>query len=188
MTSSIQTQLAALRPKLLRFAQLQLRNPTQAEDVVQDTMIAVLEHPERFAGQSTLGTYVIGIMKHKIIDLLRVSKREVQISTLEDQSEEEAFDALFDNSGHWREAPNDWAEPHTQLERKAFFEVLEKCLEILPEKTARIFMMREWLELETEQICKELTISTSNAWVMLYRARMRLRECLDLNWFGKQVA
>ena len=64
--------------------------------------------------------------------------------------------------------------------------MLEICLEKLPAKTARIFMMREWLELETDEICKELNISTSNAWVMLYRARVRLRECLELNWFGNQ--
>jgi RNA polymerase sigma-70 factor (ECF subfamily) len=64
---------------------------------------------------------------------------------------------------------------------------MEICLEKLPAKTARIFMMREWLELDTEEICKELGVSTSNAWVMLYRARLKLRECLDLNWFGNQA-
>jgi RNA polymerase sigma-70 factor (ECF subfamily) len=87
--------------------------------------------------------------------------------------------------GHTREQPRDWGNPEAALAQKDFFRVLEVCLEKLPAKTARIFMMREWLELETEEICKELTITTSNAWVLLYRARMRLRECLDLNWFGK---
>jgi RNA polymerase sigma-70 factor (ECF subfamily) len=80
--------------------------------------------------------------------------------------------------------PQDWGNPDRTLEQKDFFRVLEICLEKLPAKTARIFMMREWLELETEEICKELAITSSNAWVLLYRARLRLRECLDLNWFG----
>ena len=84
--------------------------------------------------------------------------------------------------------PLPWGDPDKTLEQKDFFKVLEICLEKLPAKTARIFMMREWLELETDEICKELAITTANAWVLLYRARMRLRECLDLNWFGGRQA
>lgn len=186
MTVSLHQQLEALRPALLRFAILQLRNETLAEDVVQDALIAVLEKPDRFAGQSSLRTYVTGIMKHKIIDALRAAGRERRIDTLEDQSEDEAIDGLFKANGHIREHPRDWGDPDATLEQKDFFRMLEICLEKLPPKMARIFMMREWLELETEEICKELGISTSNAWVMLYRARVRLRECLELNWFGNR--
>ena len=177
-----------MRPALLRFAILQLRNETLAEDVVQDALIAVLEKPESFAGQSTLRTYVTGIMKFKIIDAMRAGKRECQFAVQEDQSEEDVIDALFKADGHTHDMPRQWGDPDATLEQKDFFRVMEVCLEKLPAKTARIFMMREWLELETEEICKELGISTSNAWVMLYRARIRLRECLDLNWFGNQVA
>jgi RNA polymerase sigma-70 factor (ECF subfamily) len=155
-----------------------------AEDVVQDTLIAVLEKPDSFAGQSSLRTYVIGIMKHKIVDVLRSSQRFKQIEIQDDQSEEDVIDALFQADGHTVSMPRNWGNPDATLEQKDFFRVMEICLEKLPAKTARIFMMREWLELETEEICKELEISTSNAWVMLYRARLRLRECLDMNWFG----
>lgn len=186
MIDTLHQQLETLRPALLRFATLQLRNETLAEDVVQDALIAVLEKPDRFAGQSSLRTYVTGIMKHKIIDALRASKRTRQFDTQDDQSEDEAIDALFAADGHTRNMPRAWGDPDATLEQKDFFRVMELCLEKLPAKTARIFMMREWLELDTEEICKELNISTSNAWVMLYRARMRLRECLDLNWFGNQ--
>jgi len=70
------------------------------------------------------------------------------------------------------------------LQQQDFFKTLEICLEKLPAQTARVFMMREWLELSTEEICKELELSTSNLWVVLYRARLRLRECLELNWFA----
>lgn len=186
MTDTLHEQLNALRPALLRFAMLQLRNDAVAEDVVQDTLIAVLEKPERFAGQSSLRTYVTGIMKHKIVDVMRASKRVRQIEPMEDQSEDDVIDALFNADGHTHEMPRQWGDPDATLEQKDFFRVMEICLEKLPAKTARIFMMREWLELETDEICKEMNISTSNAWVMLYRARIKLRECLDLNWFGKK--
>jgi RNA polymerase sigma-70 factor (ECF subfamily) len=184
MNVSLHRQLEALRPTLLRFAILQLRNETLAEDVVQEALIAVLEKPDQFAGQSSLRTYVTGIMKHKIIDALRASTRERQIDVREDQLEDEVIDSLFKANGHTVERPRDWGNPDAILEQKDFFRVLEICLEKLPPKIARIFMMREWLELETDEICKELNISTSNAWVMLFRARVRLRECLELNWFG----
>ena len=186
MTSELHDQLQSLRPALLRFALLQLRNDTAAEDVVQDTLIAVLEKPEQFAGQSSLRTYLIGILKHKIIDLLRSSQRFVQLNAGDDESDDDVIDVLFHADGHTRERPRNWGNPDATLEQKDFFRVMEICLEKLPAKTARIFMMREWLELDTDEICKELDISTSNAWVMLYRARLRLRECLELNWFGNK--
>ncbi len=184
----LHAQLDAMRPMLVRFAQLQLRNQALAEDAVQDALIAVLEKPERFAGQSSLRTYVTGILKFKIIDALRAATREQHIDPGEDRDEADVIDALFIEDGHTRDMPRDWGNPDATLEQKDFFRILEVCLEKLPAKTARVFMMREWLELETEEICKELTITSANAWVLLYRARLRLRECLDLNWFGNAPA
>ena len=183
--AGLHSELDALRPALLRFAMLQLRNAAQAEDAVQEALIAVLEKPERFAGQSSLRTYVTGILKHKIIDALRVAGRTRQFEPAADQSEDDFIDSLFAADGHTVEKPRPWGSPDAVMEQKDFFRVMEICLEKLPVNTARIFLMREWLELETDEICKELAITTSNAWVMLYRARLRLRECLDLNWFGK---
>ena len=179
-------QLDEMRPALLRFALLQLRNHTHAEDVVQETLLAVLEKPDNFSGKSSLRTYVIGILKFKIIDLLRLSGREIQLAESEDseQSEADLIDSLFRADGHTHQEAAAWGSPHGTLEQKDFFRTLEICLEKLPAQTSRVFMMREWLELSTEEICKELDISTSNLWVLLYRARLRLRECLDLNWFG----
>lgn len=184
--SSLYRDLEILRPALLRFAQLQLQNPTAAEDLVQDTLIAVLEKPDGFAGQSTLRTYVTGILKHKIIDLLRGRQREVQFATQEGESDDDFIDALFRPDGHAIDTPRQWGDPDAAFEQKDFFRVMEICLEKLPPRMARIFMMREWLELDTGQICKEMGISASNAWVLLYRARLQLRECLDLNWFGNR--
>ena len=184
--SDLHQQLESMRPSLLRFAFLQLRQESAAEDAVQEALLAVLEKPDSFAGQSSLRTYVTGILKFKIIDHLRSLKKETQLSTNEDESDADLIDSLFQANGHTVNVPAAWGAPEQSLQQKDFFRVLELCLEHLPEKTARVFMMREWLELDTEEICKELGLSTSNLWVVLYRARLRLRECLDLNWFGNQ--
>lgn len=186
MTGNLHRELEALRPALVRFAVLQLRNETLAEDVVQDALIAVLEKPGRFAGQSSLRTYVTGILKHKIVDVMRASRREFQIEAGEGESDADVIDALFKPDGHTVDMPRSWGDPDATLEQKDFFRVLEVCLERLPARTARIFTMREWLELDTDEICKEMGISTANVWVILYRARVQLRECLDLNWFGNR--
>jgi RNA polymerase sigma-70 factor (ECF subfamily) len=183
--SLLNGQLEAMRPQLVRFAQLQLRNEALAEDAVQDALMAVLEKPDSFRGQSSLRTYVTGILKFKLIDVLRAASRERPLDSAGDQDQADAIDALFAADGHARDMPRQWGDPEGTLQQQDFFRVLEVCLEKLPAQTARIFMMREWLELDTEEICKELSITSSNAWVILYRARLRLRECLDLNWFGR---
>jgi RNA polymerase sigma-70 factor, ECF subfamily len=179
-------QLEVLRPALVRFAILQLRNETLAEDVVQDTLLAVLEKPDRFAGQSSLRTYVTGILKYKIIDVLRAGNREHRLEANETESDADVIDALFAPDGHAIEVPRQWGDPEATLQEKDFFRIMQLCLERLPARNARVFMMREWLELDTGEICKELGISSSNIWVILFRARVQLRECLDINWFGNR--
>lgn len=181
---TLHQQLESMRPALLRFALLQLRSPELAEDSVQDALLAILEKPDQFSGASSLRTYVIGILKFKIIDCLRVAGRTVQIETEPDQSEDDVIDHLFAANGHTFDPPRAWGNPQAVLEQQDFFKVMEICLEKLPAQNARVFMMREWLDMETEEICKELKLSSSNLWVILYRARLRLRECLDINWFA----
>ncbi|HSH08724.1 MAG TPA: sigma-70 family RNA polymerase sigma factor [Burkholderiales bacterium] len=176
-------QLEQQRPYLLRFAALQLRDPSAAEDVVQETLLAALAGEANFAGRSNLRTWLTGILKHKIIDSIRRAAREPRAGPeLEDDA---AFDDLFRANGHWKDRPSAWDEPHGALEQKQFLGVLEQCLARLPEKTARVFMLREHLGLDTGEICKELDITPTYCWVLLYRARMALRLCLDERWFGK---
>lgn len=188
MLIPITEQLESLRPTLVRFARLQLRNDSLADDVVQDALMAVLEKPDGYAGQSSLRSYVIGIMKHKIVDALRHAQRNHQFAEdADDDFGQEQVDALFAADGHPMQRPRHWGNPDATLEQQDFFRILELCLEKLPPKTARVFMMREWLELDTAEICEELRVSSANAWVMLYRARLRLRECLELNWFDNRA-
>jgi RNA polymerase sigma-70 factor, ECF subfamily len=162
------------RGYLLRYAGLQLRNPAQAEDAVQETLLAAIEGASRFSGKSSLRTWLTGILKHKIIDQLRRSAREQPFA---------AADELFAGDGHWREMPADWGNPDAALENSRFRAALELCLQRLPERTARVFMMREVMEMPTAEICQELQITATNCWVMLHRARLILRECLEQTWF-----
>jgi RNA polymerase sigma-70 factor, ECF subfamily len=177
-------QLAALHQPLLRFAKLQLRDDAAAEDAVSATLLAILEKPDAFQGASSLRTYATGILKHKLVDQLRRGKREVSVEPLEDQSIDEALDALFNESGHWREPPGVWAEPERAVEQAQLSKALERCLEALPARLARVLMMREWLDKDTSEICDELGISSNNCHVMLYRARMLMRSCLEVQWFA----
>jgi RNA polymerase sigma-70 factor (TIGR02943 family) len=180
--SDFARQIEALRPQLLRYARSQLRNDAWAEDAVSDTLLAALEKPQSFAGQSQLKTWLVGILKHKVIDQLRRHTREATI--LSDEDETDIDQLLFDANGHWREMPAAWSSPEASLDQRQFFEVLEACMEKLPATQGRVFMMREWLELGTDEICKELQITTTNLWVLLHRARLRLRECLQQSWFA----
>lgn len=183
---TFETDFAALHQPLLRFAQLQLRNDSLAEDVVSETLLALLEKPENFEGRSSLQTYATGILKFKIIDVLRRRGREVHIEPLPEQSIDDALDALFVADGHWQDEPQAWRNPERALEQSQFFEVLQVCVDHLPPKMGRVFMMREWLELEMDEICQELGITDNNCSVTIFRARMQLRACLDQNWFQGQ--
>jgi len=178
----------ALRRDMLRFAQLQLRDAGAAEDAVQEALIAAMSHQAGFAGRSALKTWVFAILRNKIIDHLRKHAREVPVCDLGRQGEDEGpgIEQFFDRQGHWteQERPRTWADPESALAEKQFWAVFEACLDRLPAATARVFMMREFLELETAEICQQLQITASNCWVILHRARAGLRRCLENNWFG----
>ena len=180
------TQVAECQVYLMRFARLQLRNEAWAEDAVSETMLAALARPQAFEGRSQMRTWLVGILKHKIIDILRQRQREV---TLDSGSDDDGADPLehmaFKADGHYAEAPTDWGNPEQSLGSRQFMAVLNACTEKLPPVQARLFLMREWLELSSDEICKELGLTPTNLYVQLHRARLRLRECLELNWFGR---
>lgn len=180
---SLEAELAALRQPLLRFAKLQLRNEGMAEDAVSETLLVILEKPDAFEHRSSLRTYAMGILRFKIVDTIRRNGREIHVEPLDEQSVDEALEDLFVRDGHWRDPPAAWQQPDRSLEQRQFLEQLQACIDRLPARIARVFMLREWLEHETDEICGELGITANNCSVMLYRARMQLRECLDRHWF-----
>jgi len=168
---------------LFSYALSRLKNTASAEDVVQETFLAAIRSQDRYTGKSSPRTWLIGILKHKIIDLIRKESREQPAEEIENMEEPEEL--FFDRKGHWRIKPVDWQiHPGKILEQKEFMDVLLQCLEHLPGRLHRLFVLRELEEMDTEEICKELEITSTNLWVMLYRARMRLRGCLTENWFG----
>lgn len=174
---------------LLRYAKLQLRNDAWAQDVVSEVMLVALEKPDAFEGRSQLKTWLIGILKFKILDKFRENAKEVALPSGDDASADSDADALeslmFKTDGHFATTPYDWGDPESNLNRQEFFVVLEACMEKLPAQLGRLFLMREWLELSSEDICKELKLTATNFYVQLHRAKLRLRECLDLNWYGQ---
>jgi len=183
------TELDSHRRYLLRVARLQLRDPDLAEDVVQDTMLAALKARDGYTGASTVKTWITGILKHKIVDAIRARQRApVPLTELDEETDIDEFDGLFKANGAWADRPAEWGDPESSLSRQQFFDVLEMCLENLPPKTARVFVMREVMELATEEVCKELAITPNNLWVILYRARMALRLCLEKSWFKGPAA
>lgn len=177
-------ELERHRPHLVRFALMQLRDASAAEDAVQETLLAAIQGAARFGGQSTVRTWLIGILKHKIIDHHRRAAREQPLREDDSELATEDLDAMFAGDGHFAEAPADWGNPQQALEQSRFYEALERCMQGLPKNTARAFMMREVLGMPTEDICKELAITSTNCWVLLYRARMGLRACLEKGWFA----
>ena len=178
--------LMALRADMLRFAQLQLRNTETAEDLVQESIEAALRKSSSFAGQSTLKTWVFAILRNRIIDHLRTAKRTVPMSSLVDDDEDwqGRLETLFNERGRWRDEPRPvaWPSPEESMQTRQFWVVFETCLDHLPANTGRVFMMREFLGFESDEICAQLGITTSNCHVILHRARLKLRGCMDSGW------
>ncbi|MGB7739793.1 MAG: sigma-70 family RNA polymerase sigma factor [Steroidobacteraceae bacterium] len=177
-----------LRRRMVRFATLQLSDPSLAEDAVQEAFIGALRGSGSFAGRAAYRSWVFGILRHKIADQLRAQTRYAA-APVEDAEPDPVPDGFFEPDGHWTNeaAPADWGDPHASLRDDQFWRVFEACLDHLPGQQARVFMMREFVELESPEICRAVGISTSNLNVSLHRARLRLRGCLEQHWFGEET-
>jgi len=180
--------LMELRQQMLRFAQLQLSDRSAAEDAVQEALAGALKNAQSFAGASAFKTWVFAILKHKITDHFRRQKRLVTESSLTQGNEEsDEVGELFNDKGFWHaeDRPGAWRNPEAALEDRHFWRVFEACLEHLPAKQARVFMMREFIGLTTDEICEAVSLTVSNLHVLLHRARLRLRACLEHHWFNR---
>ena len=170
---------------LYRFALSRIKDPAVAEDLVQETFLAALRGRENFKGHSAGRTWLVAILKHKIVDYIRKKIREPssdKIEVLTDQT-----DPDFNEQGEWQLRPSRWAvNPGRIYEQEEFLDVLYRCLAGVPERLAEAFMMREIDGLSTAEVCKALDITATNSWVMLYRARMSLRRCLEDSWLGAE--
>jgi len=167
---------------LYGYALSRIQDLPIAEDLVQETFLAALQSRKQFEGRSALKTWLTGILKHKIMDHFRKKMRE---STADHPSSIENPDKFFDKKGQWQQAPAKWtANPHTLYEQQEFMKVLQNCLSELPGRLPIIFTLREMMGESTQKICQILDISATNCGVMLYRARIYLRQCLEINWIS----
>ena len=170
---------------LYHFALGRLRNTTDSENAVQETFLAAFKAKDSFSGKSTERTWLIGILKHKIVDSLRKSYREKPVTDL--QNDTEAINQFFDRQEHFKKQPSQWLpKPDELLEKKEFWKVFYKCSEKLPKLSSDAFLLREVEKMDSKEVCKVLGITPSNLWVLLHRARLHLRQCLEINWFEER--
>lgn len=179
------TELGALRTRLMRHARMVLADPGVAEDLVQDTLLGVLEGAAQRRGDASLVTWATSILKHKIADWYRAPARRLMVQMGPDDDELAAeIDADFDERGHWSRPVPAWQQPEQHEERRQMMGVLEDCMGRLPSQTGRVFFMREWLGFDNSEIGLKLGLSGENVRQILHRARMGLRGCMQHNWVG----
>jgi len=164
---------------LFQFARARVKDGPTAEDLVQETFLAAFQAKERYKGRSSEKTWLFGILKHKIIDHYRKSKQFVNVHDYSDDPDH--VEAFFNAKGSWHLRPSHWTvNPAKAQANREFIDHFFKCLSGMPKRTADVFIKREIDGLETGDICKRYDITEKNCWVILYRARMLLRRCLEL--------
>ncbi|MDD5227295.1 MAG: sigma-70 family RNA polymerase sigma factor [Methylococcales bacterium] len=169
---------------LYRYALSRVRSESVAEDLVQDTLLAALQGVKNFNHQSAVSSWLVGILKNKLVDYYRKTQRELPLLTDSDFGDD-VVAYQFDENGHWQVDLINWQTPEKDFDNQAFWRIFEQCKSRLPETMARLFMMR--IDgVSTEECCQILAIGNANQlWVALSRTRMKLRLCLETNWFDK---
>jgi len=170
---------------LYRYGFARVRDAAVAEDLVQETLLAALKARARYTGKASEQTWMIGILKHKMVDYFRKAGRE-NTREFDDRLTGDENNDFFDSQGHWQGDVSSWCSPDNLLQQEQFFDALQACIERLPPRLAQLFIMRELDGMGNDEICRLLSIATlNNFWVMMSRARLQLRHCLDLNWFNR---
>jgi RNA polymerase sigma-70 factor (TIGR02943 family) len=168
---------------LFRYALARIGDAGVAEDLVQETFLAALQAQASFRGDSAERTWLVGILRNKLIDRLRRTCRDLPLAA--DQEGDAVVDHLYDAFGGWRDTPKSWATDAAELsDRREFWEVFARCRDALPRRQAALFTMRTLDDADPETLCRDFGVTESNLWVLLHRARTRLRLCLEAHWFG----
>jgi RNA polymerase sigma-70 factor (TIGR02943 family) len=165
---------------MYRYTLVRVKDADVAEELVQSTFFAALKSQSTFAGKSTEKTWLFGILKHKTMDYFRGFKKHVSIDMT---SEDDPIH--FNSTGHMASKPGNWnLDPEKAAENKELSQVLAQCMNKLPEKFHRVFVLKEVDGLSSEEICNEFNIKPTNLWVILHRARNQLKLCLESNWLN----
>lgn len=188
LNSSAQTGLAPspedpwarVRQRLLRHARMMVHEPALAEDLVQESLVAMLERPGAHNGQASLTTWATAILKNKIADWYRSphQRRRVQVNDEAQDPGDDPADAIYDAQGDYRETVPAWQQPEGREAQRQMMTVMEACMQRLPAQAGKVFMLREWLGFETPEICERLGLTADNCRMILHRARMGLRQCM----------
>jgi len=175
---------------LFRYAMSHVRDPQTAEDLVQETFLAALASQNRFSGGSSERTWLVGILKHKVLDHYRAVRRQNRVTELSSSLNDDSVGS--DDTGSCGERVRadspleEWhINPGICTQQKAFWNVLQQCLSKVSPRLASAFALKEIEQLDTKEICESLNVTEGNLWVMLHRARAYLRECLEANWLNK---
>ncbi len=175
---------------LFNIALLKVSHTEQAEDLVQESFLSAYKAREGFKGGSTEKTWLTSILNNKIIDFYRKkgSQKNAQTYLIETEA---SFTEQFFATGegvipHWVEhtAPSDWGSQADQkINQQEFYKILQFCMQKMPSKLSSVFIAKFMDEEETDIICKEFELSSSNYWVIIHRAKLLMRSCLEKNWF-----
>jgi len=168
---------------LYSYARARINNEEQARDLVQETFLAALEKVKSFEGRSSERTWLIAILRNKIIDVYR--KRSSGLQNIEIRQAESEQADFFGEDGHWNSEPapkNFGIDNYDPLANKEFNQILMKCMQKLPALWLSVFTMKHMDDQTTDTICSELKITASNFWVIIHRAKLNLRACLQKNW------
>lgn len=172
--------VAQQHPRLLRFARTRLRNAASAEDAVSEAMLAVLEADKEFTDESQIVGWLFGVLRHKLVDQLRAHGRETPASDFLGDLDGDPNRAM--TLSPWTDSHSRWNDPEYSCQRQQFVKLLMRCCARLPSKQAEAFVMHEFLELDAPAICERLQVQEGHLWVLLYRARGRLRPMLQRDW------
>ncbi|MCB1937395.1 MAG: sigma-70 family RNA polymerase sigma factor [Nitrosomonas sp.] len=180
-----QTWLDEYGDYLYSYAFLKVKDRHVAEDLVQETLLAAITAKENFTNRSSVRTWLTSILKHKVVDHFRRQGRVVSLSELIDQDNEDNLDYLFKTNGSWIEKPEPFPDPESTFQQKQFWKIFQQCLAGLKPRQAEVFIAKEIHGMNNEEICKQLTITPTNAWVLIHRARLSLIKCLKAHWIEK---
>jgi RNA polymerase sigma-70 factor (ECF subfamily) len=168
---------------LYRFSLQRVSDSGLAEDIVQETFLSAWKARATFKGEASERSWLFTICKNKIIDYYRRKKREI----LESIQEISSGGHFFDDSEHWIQAnkPGDWGIEYQQrIDNKEFYIVLERCKNKLQHLQRTVFSMKYIEDIDSAEICKVLGITSANYWVLIHRAKLQMRACLEKNWIN----
>lgn len=172
---------------LFRYANARLRDANAAEEVVQDTFLNGIRYLEQYSGRGTERAWLLGILKRKIIDFVRKRNRQQRVGQYED--DHDPTNQLFDAKGNWNKQTIPWSiAPDQRIESSELWQIVRNCLTHLPQGQADVFTLSVMEGMDSDEICETLSITPSNLWVRMHRARLGLAKCVGGKWFNDDEA